>query len=114
MSHEVEYGGGGGGGGSGFAEEAPAPAGAGNTLEATVSLLQDHEAKPNPTAKPPTNPTLAFDRLQPVLLAKHLASPVEATVALALQGTHALLGERASAAPRRAAGKGRRRSLRSR
>ena len=43
------------------------------------------------------NPTLAFDRLQPSLLARHLASVAEPTVALALQSAHALLGQQETA-----------------
>jgi len=63
----------------------------------TVSLLAEHQVRGDPPPFAATNPTLAFDREQPRLLAQHLASAAEPTVALALRAAHALLGQHETA-----------------
>jgi hypothetical protein len=63
----------------------------------TVALLAEHQVRGDPPPFAATNPTLAFDREQPRLLAQHLASAAEPTVALALRAAHALLGQHETA-----------------
>jgi len=70
-----------------------APAGSAWSFERTQALLAERDNRPNPTPKPATQPTLAFDRLQPTMLAQQLAAEDERTVRAALDAAHALLGQ---------------------
>lgn len=65
----------------------------GNTFEMTQQILATHENLPNPTPKASSRPHLAFDRLQPTMLAKSLTSDDEETVLAALSASLAILGQ---------------------